>query len=334
MTTAHQTIEEQRRRRAMRDGYPLIEDHGLIGDLQTSALVSTDGSVDWFCAPRFDSPSVFGALLDKDKGGYCRIRPAADAFTTKQLYFPDTAVLVTRYLTEEGVGEVVDFMPVTSARVPAEHHRIVRMLRCIRGQMTFDIEIAPRFDYGREPHETQVSEGGVVFRGTSTTMAVSIVREPEDEQLGRGAADESGDVRVELTLRTGEARGMVLDVGSTEARMIRVAQVWDLFNSTVAFWTTWLEQSTYTGRWREMVNRSAITLKLMTYAPSGGLVAAPTAALPEQIGGERNWDYRFTWVRDASFSVYALLALGFMEEAVAFGVWMRERVMDTHADGG
>ena len=140
---------------------------------QGPALVSTEGSIDWFCAPRFDSPSVFGALLDKDKGGYCRIRPAADAFTTKQLYFPDTAVLVTRYLTEEGVGEVIDFMPVTSARVPAEHHRIVRMLRCIRGQMTFDIEIAPRFDYGREPHETQVSEGGVVFRGTSTTMAVS-----------------------------------------------------------------------------------------------------------------------------------------------------------------
>ena len=317
----------------MKDGYPLIEDHGLIGDLQTSALVSTDGSIDWFCAPRFDSPSVFGALLDKDKGGYCRIRPVADEFTTKQLYFPDTAALVTRYLTEEGVGEVVDFMPVTSSHVPAEHHRIVRLLRCIRGQMTFEIDIAPRFDYGREPHETQISEGGVVFRGEATTMAVSIVREPEDEELGRGGANESGDVRAELTLRTGEARGMILDVGATEARETSVGEVWDLFNGTVQFWTTWLEQCTYTGRWREMVNRSAITLKLMTYAPSGGLVAAPTAALPEQIGGERNWDYRFTWVRDASFSVYALLALGFMDEAVAFGVWMRERVMDTRADG-
>jgi GH15 family glucan-1,4-alpha-glucosidase len=317
----------------MKDGYPLIEDHGLIGDLQTSALVSTEGSIDWFCAPRFDSPSVFGALLDKEKGGYCRIRPTTDAFTTKQLYFPDTAVLVTRYLTEEGVGEVIDFMPVTSSEVPAHHHRIVRMLRCIRGQMTFDIEIAPRFDYGRESHETRISEGGVVFRGTGTTMAVSIVREPEDEELARGATDEEGDIRVELTLRTGQARGMILDIGSSEARETSVEEVWELFNGTVQFWTTWLEQSTYTGRWREMVNRSAITLKLMTYAPSGGLVAAPTAALPEQIGGERNWDYRFTWVRDASFSVYALLALGFMDEAVAFGVWMRERVMDTEVDG-
>ncbi|WP_157156959.1 glycoside hydrolase family 15 protein [Diaminobutyricimonas sp. LJ205] len=318
----------------MKDGYPLIEDHGLIGDLQTSALVSTDGSIDWFCAPRFDSPSVFGALLDREKGGFCRVRPTADAFTTKQLYFPDTAVLVTRYLTESGVGEVVDFMPVTSARVPTEHHRIVRMLRCIRGQMSFEIDIAPRFDYGREPHETQITEGGAVFRGARTTMAVSLVREPEDEQLGRGAADEAGDVHAEVTLNMGEMRGMILDVGGTEARRTSVGEVWGLFNGTVKFWTTWLEQCTYTGRWREMVNRSAITLKLMTYAPSGGLVAAPTAALPEQVGGERNWDYRFTWVRDASFSVYALLRLGFIEEAVAFGAWMRERVIDTHPDGG
>jgi GH15 family glucan-1,4-alpha-glucosidase len=318
----------------MKDGYPLIEDHGLIGDLQTSALVSTDGAIDWFCAPRFDSPSVFGALLDREKGGFCRVRPTTDAFTTKQLYFPDTAVLVTRFLTEDGVGEVVDFMPVTSSRVPAEHHRIVRMLRCIRGRMTFEIDIAPRFDYGRDQHETQITEDGVVFRGQRTTMAVSVVRRPDDEPLGRGAADAEGDVHGEVTLTTGEMRGMILDVGSTEARETSVDEVWGLFNGTVEFWTTWLEQSTYTGRWREMVNRSAITLKLMTYAPSGGLVAAPTAALPEQIGGERNWDYRFTWVRDASFSVYALLALGFMDEAKAFGAWMRDRVIDTSVDGG
>ncbi|MET1044831.1 MAG: glycoside hydrolase family 15 protein [Microbacteriaceae bacterium] len=318
----------------MRDGYPLIEDHGLIGDLQTSALVSTDGSIDWFCAPRFDSPSVFGAILDREKGGFCRIRPTTGAFTTKQLYFPDTAILVTRFLTEDGVGEVVDFMPVTSSSVPAEHHRVVRMLRCIRGRMTFEIDIAPRFDYGRDAHETQISEDGAVFRGERTTMSVSLVREPDDEPLGRGAADAAGDVHGEITLAAGEMRGLILNVGSTEARETSVDEVWALFNNTVKFWTTWLEQCTYAGRWREMVNRSAITLKLMTYAPSGGLVAAPTAALPEQIGGERNWDYRFTWVRDSSFSVYALLSLGFMEEAKAFGAWMRERIVDTRVDGG
>ncbi|WP_168626480.1 MULTISPECIES: glycoside hydrolase family 15 protein [unclassified Cryobacterium] len=318
----------------MKDGYPLIEDHGLIGDLQTSALVSTDGSIDWFCAPRFDSPSVFGALLDREKGGFCRIRPTEEAFTTKQLYFPDTAILVTRFLTEDGVGEVVDFMPVTSSQVPSDQHRIVRMLRCIRGHMTYELDLAPRFDYGRDKHQTQLSESGAVFRGERTSMAVSIVRETDDEPLGQGMVDEVGDVHARVTLAAGEMRGMILDVGSTEARQTSVGDVWSLFNTTARFWTNWLERSTYTGRWREMVNRSAITLKLMTYAPSGGLVAAPTAALPEQIGGERNWDYRFTWVRDASFSVYALLALGFMEEARAFGVWLRERVTDARADGG
>src|SRR3954447_24458183 len=138
--------------------YPLIADHGLIGDLQTAALVATDGSIDWFCAPRFDSPSIFGALLDRNRGGHCRVRPTVDVFTTKQLYFPDTAILVTRFLTEAGVGEVVDFMPVSSSKVASNTHRLVRLVRCVRGRMTFTLDIAPRFDYGREPHETHVAE--------------------------------------------------------------------------------------------------------------------------------------------------------------------------------
>ena len=148
--------------------YPLIADHGLIGDLQTAALVATDGSIDWFCAPRFDSPSIFGALLDHTRGGYFRARPTADVVTSKQLYFPDTAVLVTRFMTEEGVGEVVDFMPVSASAAPTGRHRLVRMLRCVRGQITFAVEIAPRFDYGRESHEAHVSDDGVVFRGART----------------------------------------------------------------------------------------------------------------------------------------------------------------------
>ena len=126
--------------------YPLIADHGLIGDLQTAALVATDGSIDWFCAPRFDSPSIFGALLDQERGGHCRVRPTADVFTSKQLYFPDTAILVTRFMTEEGVGEVADFMPVVDSTVASDTHRIVRMVRCVRGKMTFALDIAPRFD--------------------------------------------------------------------------------------------------------------------------------------------------------------------------------------------
>jgi GH15 family glucan-1,4-alpha-glucosidase len=309
--------------------YPLIADHGLIGNLQTAALVATDGTIDWFCAPRFDSPSIFGALLDQERGGHFRVRPTVDVFNRQQLYYPDTAILLTRFLTEAGVGEVIDFMPVASTAFASDRHRLVRMLRCVRGEMTFALDIAPRFDYGREPHETHISEEGIVFKGARTAMSLNIVREPDEARLARIQQASAQDLKVELTLQAGEMRGMVLEVGEARpVRLVRVAEAWDLFNDTVRFWRSWLGHSTYEGRWRETLQRSAITLKLMTYAPSGGIVAAPTAALPEQIGGERNWDYRYTWVRDASFSVYALLGLGFTEEAAALGRWLNERVRE------
>jgi GH15 family glucan-1,4-alpha-glucosidase len=308
------------------DDYPLIADHGLIGDLQTAALVATDGSIDWFCAPRFDSPSVFAALLDHREGGRFRVRPTMDVFTSKQLYLPDTAVLVTRFMTEAGVGEVVDFMPVTGTEV-TEQHRIVRMVRCVRGEMPFAIDLSPRFGYGREPHEADVTEDGVVFTGATTSMTVHLVREPEDERLARTDISERGDLHAEVTLTAGQVRGVIVESGHAgPARQFRVAEVERLLRDTTDFWERWLAGSTYTGRWREQLRRSAITLKLMTYAPSGGLVAAPTAALPEQVGGERNWDYRYTWVRDASFSVYALLGLGFTGEAAALMAWLRDRL--------
>src|SRR5512133_3166700 len=155
--------------------YPLIADHGLIGNLQTSALVATDGTIDWFCAPRFDSPSIFGALLDHHEGGHFRVRPTGEVYTSKQLYFPDTAVLVTRFLSEAGVGEVVDFMPVASGDVASDRHLLVRMVRCVRGEMSFTIDLAPRFDYGRETHQTHLSEDGVVFEGPRTSMTVNLV---------------------------------------------------------------------------------------------------------------------------------------------------------------
>jgi GH15 family glucan-1,4-alpha-glucosidase len=316
--------------------YPLIADHGLIGDLQTAALVATDGSIDWFCAPRFDSPSIFGALLDQQRGGHFRVRPTVEAFSSKQLYFPDTAVLVTRFMTEAGVGEVVDFMPVTSA-IASSRHRIVRMVRCVRGQMTFAVEIAPRFDYGREPHKTHLTEDGVVFEGgAGTSMTVNLVREPDDERMAHTRVDAHGDVHAEVTLTAGQMRGLELETDTAgPVRQVRVAEARRLFDETVDFWESWLAQSTYSGRWREELNRSAITLKLMTYAPSGGLVAAPTAGLPEQIGGERNWDYRYTWVRDASFSVYSLLGMGFKDEAAALGRWLRDRLDEqVGRDGG
>ena len=314
--------------------YPLIADHGLIGDLQTSALVATDGSIDWFCAPRFDSPSIFGALLDHGRGGRLRIRPTVEVFTSKQLYFPDTAILVTRFMTGAGVGELLDFMPVSPGTVATTRRRLVRLLRCVRGEMTFEVDVAPRFDYGRQQHEAHLSPDGIVFESQQTSMTVNLVREPDDERLVRlFRVTESGDVHAEVTLTAGQTRGLMLETDSAgPVRQVRVEEAHRLFDETVSFWRSWLARSTYTGRWREALNRSAITLKLMTYAPSGGIVAAPTAALPEQIGGERNWDYRYTWVRDASFSVYALLGMGFVEEAAALGMWLRDRI-DEQAGG-
>lgn len=304
-----------------------IAEHGIIGDLQTAALVSTDGSIDWFCCPRFDSPSVFGALLDEARGGLFRIRPAGVDHTARQMYLPDTAVLVTRFSTEAGAGEVVDFMPVAGTTATDEH-RIVRLVRCIRGSMTFDVEVAPRFDYGRAPHDLHLSEDGAVFTSNGSALTLSVVREPEDDR--KASVELWGeDVRASLALDAGDVRGVVLSWGAdAPPRAVRVAEVRDLLDRTVHHWQDWLGRSTYTGRWREAVARSAITLKLMTYAPTGGLVAAPTAALPEQVGGERNWDYRYTWVRDASFSVHALLRLGMVEEAAYFLRWLGDRVRE------
>jgi GH15 family glucan-1,4-alpha-glucosidase len=304
-----------------------IAEHAIIGDLQTAALVTTDGSVDWFCLPRFDSPSVFGALLDDARGGRFRIHPAGIEYTTKQMYYPDTAVLITRFFTEAGVGQVVDFMPAAGSTATA-NHRLVRMVQCVRGRISFEIDVAPRFNYGRLPHRTQVTEQGVVFTANGSTLTLHVVREPGDERKARVEVKDE-DLHGTLELVAGEVRGVVLESASDgPPREMRVAEIRGLFDETVRFWRSWLARSTYTGRWREAIQRSAITLKLMTYAPTGGLVAAPTAALPEQVGGERNWDYRYTWVRDASFSVHALLRLGMVDEADQFAHWLGDRVRE------
>jgi GH15 family glucan-1,4-alpha-glucosidase len=301
----------------------MIADHGLVGDLQTAALVSTDGTVDWFCSPRFDSPSVFGALLDRRRGGHCRIRPARPAFEVRQLYFPDTAILITRFMTDAGTGEVVDFMVPTPGA--SEHHRLYRMLRCVRGRLDFQVEVAPRFEYGRRPHRTHVTEHGAVFDSGDVAMTVHAVREPDDEHLADLRVTDDGDVHGSVTLNAGQVRGIVLETGVAGPHAVRVGEVEEAFDATVRFWHSWLASSAYHGRWREALHRSAVTLKLMTYAPTGAIIAAPTAGLPEQLGGERNWDYRYTWVRDASFAVNSLLRMGFTEEAADFARWLRDR---------
>jgi GH15 family glucan-1,4-alpha-glucosidase len=315
--------------------YPEISDHGLIGDLQTSALVSTDGTVDWFCCPRFDSPSVFASLLDAERGGYFRIAPDTNDYVSRQLYFPDTAMLITRFMTEDGVGEVTDFMPVAGTR-PTDRHRLVRRLRTVRGTMRFVMEVRPRFDYGRAPHKLEITEDGFVFHSNGMELTLNPVGERTVSLGDQGLTVErlGDDIRITRTLREGETGGVVMESMGGQPRRIPPAELKQLSDDTAAFWRDWVGHSTYKGRWREMVARSAMTLKLMTYAPSGALVAAPTAGLPELTGGERNWDYRFTWVRDASFSVYALLGLGYVEEAAGFGRWLRDRVEESKDQGG
>jgi GH15 family glucan-1,4-alpha-glucosidase len=304
------------------DRYPPIADHGLIGDLQTAALVTTDGTVDWFCCPRLDSPSVFASLLDRDRGGRFRIGPEGDDYVARQLYFPDTAILITRFMTPGGVGELIDFMPVDDPERVTGRHRLVRVMRCVRGELRLAFECAPRFDYGRQPHELELTDEGAVFRTPALQLTL--------HGAGQGAMQRHGDdVRGALTVRAGQVGGVVLESAADgPPRRTAPDELLGMSEQTTRFWRGWLARSTYRGRWREMVNRSAITLKLMTYAPTGALVAAPTAALPEQVGGERNWDYRYTWIRDASFSVHALLGLGFTDEANAFGRWLADRVSD------
>ena len=238
--------------------YPNIGDHGLIGDLQTAALVSTDGTLDWFCCPRFDSPSLFASLLDAERGGYFRIAPDRADYVTRQLYFPDTAILITRFMTPDGVGEVHDFMPVIEGAA-ASRHRLVRNIRVVRGAMRFAIEIRPRFDYGRKPHTLEISDHGAVFRCEDIELTVhgigpagSSVRD-----LGITQLPDSDGLRWTRTLREGESGGVVLESMGGTPRLITPGQAEHLQDETEQFWRNWLSRSSYRGRWREMVARSA-----------------------------------------------------------------------------
>ncbi|MCE7002214.1 glycoside hydrolase family 15 protein [Kibdelosporangium philippinense] len=298
----------------------------MVGDLQTAALVSAQGTVDWWCTPRFDSPSVFASLLDSDRGGYCRLAAdltGDDNATVRQLYLSDTAVLVTRFMAPGGVGEVADFMEPIPTATPTDRHRLVRAVRVVRGSLPFTLTCRPRFDYGRAPHTLVLSDDrSAVFRGPGTDLHLQAT-----EPVTLRADD--GDIVARFTLAAGQTAAVVLtsvagDGPASPAPSLN--GIVDELEACRAFWLSWLRSSTYRGRWQDMVHRSAITLKLLTYAPTGAPIAAATMGLPEQFGGERNWDYRYTWIRDASLSVRALIDLGFAEEAHAFRRWLRDRL--------
>jgi GH15 family glucan-1,4-alpha-glucosidase len=302
-----------------------IEDHGIIGDLHTAALVSTDGDIDWLCLPRFDSPSVFASLLDDERGGRFTVR-CRSATRVKQMYLPDSNVLVTRFLGEHFVGEVVDFM------VPHEHghgrggaHQLIRLVRAVRGRVDVDIRCEPAFDYARARTEVDIVEGSGAFFFSPLSQLVLRSTVPL-------TADGSAAVGHSV-LEEGESLALALSRRGSP-HPLEMTEVQDLLAATLQYWQRWIRHSRYRGRYREMVERSALTLKLLVYQPSGALVAAPTTSLPEAIGGSRNWDYRFTWVRDAAFTVYALMRLGFTEEAGAFMDWLGARCTQARAEDG
>ncbi|HSB68579.1 MAG TPA: glycoside hydrolase family 15 protein [Candidatus Methylomirabilis sp.] len=307
--------------------YVPIEDYGIIGDLHTVALVGKHGSIDWFCFPSLDSPSVFAALLDDAKGGRFQIAPLGGEVTRKQLYFPDTNVLITRFLSDEGVGEICDLMPVATTAAERDLHRLIRRVSVVRGSMRFRVTCQPAFDYARTPHVVAVHSSGATFR--SPELSLTLLTEVPLTQEADGAT-------ATFALKAGHAATFLLQgaqVGQDPPAPLSEAEYEDIFRATVAFWQHWLSSSNYRGRWWETVNRSALVLKLLTFEPTGAVVAAPTSSLPGGLGGGRTWDYRYTWIRDASFTLYALLRIGFTREGRHFMDWLQARSRELQPDG-
>ncbi len=307
--------------------YLPIENYGLIGNMRTSALVGMNGSIDWFCFPRFDSPSVFGAILDDRKGGWFKISPQKDGVKHKQYYWPDTNVLVTRFLSKQGVGQVIDFMPINLKATEPGYHGIIRRVRAVRGNMTFRLECVPAFNYARDPHTTTLTADGACFESSGVSLRLGATIPLKQEGNG---------IVAEFTLQEGHELSFSLqevEAGDRSCQAVSEDQAQELFRQTVDYWQQWLSRCTYRGRWREMVKRSALTLKLLTFEQTGAIVAAPTCSLPEGIGGGRNWDYRYTWIRDAAFTIYAFMRIGFTEEAENFMHWLEARCHELNPDG-
>jgi GH15 family glucan-1,4-alpha-glucosidase len=297
--------------------YQPIEDYGMIGNMRTVALVGMNGSIDWLCSPNFDSPSIFGALLDDAKGGRFQITPIADKVRRKQFYWPSTNILITRFSHEDGIVEIEDFMPVGFAPDSLSYQQLHRRVRCVRGAVQLSAVCRPAFDYGRAPHEVQLIDGGASFRGRDNhfTLVANVPLQP----------DQQGGVSAEFVLQEGQSKTFVFQHDGDVAFAAPGTELEskEPFERTVKFWQDWLSRCTYRGRWRERVERSALVLKLLTFEPTGAIVAAPTTSLPEVVGGTRNWDYRFAWIRDAAFTVYAFVRLGFTEEAAGFVNWLQ-----------
>jgi GH15 family glucan-1,4-alpha-glucosidase len=341
--------------------YAPINSYGMIGNMHTAALVGEDGSIDWLCLPQFDSPSIFAAILDDKKGGRFRIRAIGTeggaagkraggegpeegderdrGVHSNHFYWPDTNVLMTRFRTSEAVGEVHDFMPL---RMAEHEHGIPELVRTVKveyGRMRFRLECAPAFDYGRAGHEASMTEGGVLFEGANGKgklwLSSTIPLEIRQSEAGSGGGPFAF---AEFTVDPKQPVAFALwydrkDGNNHRGRRVAVEEARELLSDTVAYWRRWVSKCTYHGRWEEMVRRSALALKLLTFDPTGAIVAAPTTSLPEHIGGSRNWDYRYTWIRDAAFTVYALMRIGFTDEAARFMDWLHCRCHEIEEEG-
>ncbi len=292
-----------------------IENYGIIGNLKTCALVSLNGSIDFMCAPRFDSPSIFATMLDRQKGGFCAIEPELEDLTTKQLYFPETAILLTRFFSDSGIGELTDFMPVSENHISLPS-AIVRKIKTIRGSINYKFSCVPRFGYSESDYEVSEENDVLTFHCAKEDIKIKVSADvPLIVRKQNGYA--------EFTLKEAETATIVLEFLKPEEEGQPLSYyINEAYQTTKDFWIKWTNKTNYSGRHGELIRRSAITLKLLTSVEFGSVVAAPTFGLPEAIGGDRNWDYRFTWIRDAAFTMYAFLTLGYYDEATAFIDWI------------
>ncbi|MCC7240485.1 MAG: glycoside hydrolase family 15 protein, partial [Acidobacteria bacterium] len=289
-----------------------IEDYALIGDCQTAALVGRNGSIDWLCLPRFDSGACFAALLGRPEHGRWLVAPVAPVRTVHRAYRGDTLVLDTTFETDEGTVTITDAMPIRTAQPD-----LVRIVRGVRGRVRMRTELVVRFDYGSITPWVQREANGVAAVAGPDTVHV---RTPVPLK-GEGWTT-VGDFEVS----EGEQVPFVLSWHPSHLPPPPPIEPVAAIDATLEFWRGWSDKCTYDGEWRDAVLRSLITLKALTFAPTGGIVAAPTTSLPEHIGGQRNWDYRYCWLRDATFTLAALIQCGYTEEAAAWRTWLLRAV--------
>lgn len=305
--------------------YQPIGNYGIIGDLNTIALVGMDGSIDFMCFPHFDSPTIFAKLLDDKKGGSFSITPEFAEMKCRQMYLPDTNVLLTRFLSTEGVGEIIDLMPVEGLFGGME---LIRRVITVRGEVQYKMNCSPRFNYALAGHTAElVNEKEAIFECKGKNKLR--LRLKSSVPL----TTKDGDIFASFTLKAGEKAEFLLEDAGKEHGDIDANNNFEEFVTdnifrTVNYWRDWVGQSEYKGRWQHVVNRSALVLKLLTSYKYGAIIAAPTFGLPEKIEGKRNWDYRYTWIRDGSLSMYPLLRLGYKREVAAFMGWIEKLCED------